>query len=206
MNEHQQAYYEQNIAAFQHNAAIIPGAASPGQFIAATGTKEDDTGTFNGGSYRISHRDTNSLLTFQLAFGCPLNAKPGVMIGMSTTMTLRGSVTFKWIKLISGSEMAMSKYTGPGELLLAPSVLGDITVLRLDGTQEWKMGHDAFLASTSGVITKHRAQGISKAFLSGEGLFVYNVTGEGLLWLQSFGAIIKKEVSALFFIPVETHH
>jgi hypothetical protein len=35
-------------------------------------------GTFNGGSYRISHRDTNSILTLQLAMGCPLTVKPGV--------------------------------------------------------------------------------------------------------------------------------
>jgi hypothetical protein len=35
-------------------------------------------GTFNGGSYRISHRDSNSLLTLQLAMGCPLTAKPGM--------------------------------------------------------------------------------------------------------------------------------
>lgn len=34
-------------------------------------------GTFNGGSYRVSHRDTNSILTIQLAMGCPLIAKPG---------------------------------------------------------------------------------------------------------------------------------
>lgn len=38
----------------------------------------DDVGTFNGGSYRISHRDTNSILTMQLAMGCPLSAKPGM--------------------------------------------------------------------------------------------------------------------------------
>jgi hypothetical protein len=34
-------------------------------------------GTFNGGSFRISHRDTNSILTIQLAIGCPMVAKPG---------------------------------------------------------------------------------------------------------------------------------
>ena len=37
----------------------------------------DDVGTFNGGSYRVSHRDTNSILTVQLAIGCPFTAKPG---------------------------------------------------------------------------------------------------------------------------------
>lgn len=56
----------------------MPGGAPPaGQFVGAGATNQDDVGTFNGGSYRISHRDTNSLLTVQLAMGCPLVAKPG---------------------------------------------------------------------------------------------------------------------------------
>ena len=38
---------------------------------------QDDVGTFNGGSFRISHRDSNTILTLQLAMGCPLTAKPG---------------------------------------------------------------------------------------------------------------------------------
>lgn len=41
---------------------------------------DDDIGTFNGGSYRISHRDTNSILTIQLATLCPLTVKPGTNI------------------------------------------------------------------------------------------------------------------------------
>lgn len=46
-------------------------------FVGAGVTQQDDVGTFNGGSYRISHRDTNSILTLQLAMGCPITAKPG---------------------------------------------------------------------------------------------------------------------------------
>ena len=53
------------------------GAPSAAHFVGASAT-QDDVGTFNGGSYRISHRDTNSILTLQLAMGCPLTAKPGM--------------------------------------------------------------------------------------------------------------------------------
>lgn len=50
----------------------------PSQFgQVVNSTTQDDVGTFNGGSYRISHRDTNSILTLQLAVGCPIEAKPG---------------------------------------------------------------------------------------------------------------------------------
>jgi len=51
-----------------------PGGAGAGAAVLTT----DDVGTFNGGSYRVSHRDTNTILTVQLAIGCPLTAKPGM--------------------------------------------------------------------------------------------------------------------------------
>ncbi|KKK12106.1 hypothetical protein AOCH_000027 [Aspergillus ochraceoroseus] len=164
-------------------------------FMGAVSTSADDVGTFNGGSYRISHRDSNSLLTLQLAVGCPLRVKPGVMIAMSPTISLRGSVTFGLKKVIAGGEMTMSTYTGPGELLVAPTVLGDITVIRFSEGQEWKVGRDAFLAATSGVKHEYKAQGLAKAFFSGEGLWIYKFYGTGLLWMQSFGAIIKKDLA-----------
>lgn len=56
------------------------GAPAFGQFKGAMSTEADDVGTFNGGSYRISHRDTNSILTIQLAMGAPVVAKPGMFL------------------------------------------------------------------------------------------------------------------------------
>jgi len=165
-----------------------------GQFAPVPATNPDDVGTFNGGSYRISHRDTNTILTLQLAMGCPMTAKPGAMIGMSATMTLKGSVKFSMKKLIAGGEMATSTYTGPGELLLAPTFLGDISLLRLNGSEQWSVGKDAFLAATQGVVKDYKSQGIGKALFSGEGLFVYKVSGTGIMWIQSFGAILRKDL------------
>ncbi|KAJ5396664.1 Mitochondrial biogenesis protein AIM24 [Penicillium cosmopolitanum] len=207
-----QQYAQHNAAAVQQNAAIhrpslsqspplkaniehLPGGApAAGQFSGASAANEDSIGTFNGGSYRVSHRDSNSLLTVQLAIGAPFTARPGAMIAMSTTVTLKGTFHFAWKKLLAGGEMTMSKYKGPGELLIAPSTLGDIIVLRINENNEWKIGRDAFLASTDAVAHKYQAQGITKGVFSGEGLFIYKITGDGLLWVQSFGAIIKKDL------------
>lgn len=55
---------------------LVSGAPPAGHFVGA-GAVIDDVGTFNGGSYRISHRDTNTILTIQLAMGCPFDGKPG---------------------------------------------------------------------------------------------------------------------------------
>ncbi|CAI7577680.1 unnamed protein product [Penicillium glandicola] len=190
---------QHNQAAFDQNQAIgiqkMPGGAPAyGEFSGARGTNQDDTGIFNGGSYRISHRDTNSLLTVQLAMGCPLTVRPGAMIAMSPTMTLRGTVSFSLKKLVIGGSMTMSHYTGPGELLLAPSVLGDIMALQLEKSDEWKIGRDAFLGHTAGIDHKYQAQSIAKGVFSGEGFFVYKITGTGILWMQSFGAIVQKDL------------
>lgn len=59
-------------------ANLVGGAPPPAHFVGAVSTS-DDVGTFNGGSYRISHRDTNTILTIQLAMGAPLHAKPGTL-------------------------------------------------------------------------------------------------------------------------------
>lgn len=117
------------------------------------------------------------------------------MIAMSPTVTVKGALKFSMKKLIGGSEIAKSTYTGPGEVLFAPSFLGDITTLRLTGEEQWNVGKDAFMAATQGVVKELKNQGISKAFFSGEGLFVFRVSGTGIMWIGSFGAIIRKDVS-----------
>ena len=114
---------------------------------------------------------------------------------MSPSVTLKGAVKFSLKKLVAGGEISTSTFTGPGEILFAPPTLGDITTLRLTGKEQWKVGRDAFLACTQGVVKEYKSQGIGKAMFSGEGLFVYRISGSGLMWISSFGAIIRKDVS-----------
>ena len=177
------------------SAPRMPGIPDASQFKGAGGVTTDDVGTFNGGSYRISHRDTNSILTLQLAMGCPITAKPGVMIAMSPSIMLKGAMKFSLKKLVVGGDVNISTFTGPGELLLAPNTLGDIGIMKLTGNEVWFVGRDAFLAATQGVSKEYKNQGFSKAIFSGEGMFVYRMGGQGILWISSFGAIIRKDVS-----------
>ncbi|KIW01032.1 uncharacterized protein PV09_07546 [Verruconis gallopava] len=187
-------------------AQPVPQAAPPqqspghppqgGQTSFSSHASADDVGTFNGGAYRISHRDTNSILTIQLAMGCPIHAKPGAMIAMSPTITMKGEIKFSVKKLIAGGHMAMSSFTGPGELLLAPPTLGDIAAIQLSGKETWSVGKDAFLACTERVTKDYKAQKFSQAMFSGEGLFTYKISGTGILWVDSLGAIIRKDLQA----------
>ena len=124
---------------------------------------------------------------------------------MSPTVTLKGAIKFSMKKLIAGGEIATSTYTGPGEILFAPSYLGDITTLRLTGSETWNVGKDAFLACTQGVVKDYKNQGFSKAMFSGEGLFVYKISGVGIMWVGSFGAILRKDVSESTALPIALH-
>ncbi|KAF3932223.1 hypothetical protein ABW20_dc0110304 [Dactylellina cionopaga] len=161
----------------------------------SSGISQELVGQFNGGSYRIDHRDSNTILTMNLAHGCPITAKPGAMVAMAASVTLKGSVKISLKKLITGGELAHSTYTGPGEVILAPASLGDIVPIRLDGNQQWTMGKDAFLANTQGVVKDYKSQGLGSAMFSGEGLFVYKITGQGVLFVTSLGAIIQKNLA-----------
>ncbi len=117
------------------------------------------------------------------------------MLAMSPTITLKGEIKFSVKKLISGGHMTMSHYIGPGELILAPHALGDISAITLSGSEKWFVGKDTFLACTERVHKDYKMQTMSKAMFSGEGLFTYHVSGHGVMWVASFGAIIRKEVS-----------
>jgi uncharacterized protein (AIM24 family) len=117
------------------------------------------------------------------------------MMAMSPTVMVKGSINFSLKTVISGSYMLLqSTFTGPGEILIAPNMLGDITTIRLSGDEEWNIGKENFLASTQGVTRDLKRQGIGKALFSGEGLFVFRIGGTGVLWITSLGAIIRKDV------------
>ncbi|KAI0107124.1 tryptophan RNA-binding attenuator protein-like domain-containing protein [Nemania sp. FL0031] len=189
----QQAQQPSSAAAPPPAPNMSAGAPAAGQFAGASATM-DDVGTFNGGSYRISHRDCNTIVTIQLAMGCPLTARPGVLIAMSPTITLKGEYKFSMKKLVASGDLGHSTFIGPGELLLAPSMLGDITTIRLNGDESWSVSKDAYVASTQGIQRDYKRQGLGKAMFSGEGLWVHKITGVGLLWITSFGAIIRKDL------------
>ncbi|KAH0846609.1 hypothetical protein AYO21_10448 [Fonsecaea monophora] len=152
--------------------------------------------TADGISYSITNRDTNAMLNVRLPQGAVIKSKPGAMIQMSPTVVLQGKVKFSMKKMFTGGEMNESTFTGPGEVSLAPTLFGDITAIPVRGDEGWNLGKDAFLACTSGVVKDTKSQGLGKAFFSGEDLFIYRISGQGTLWVTSFGAIVTRDLQA----------
>lgn len=156
---------------------------------------QGDHGNFPGGSYSITHRDTNAVLTLDIAQGSTIKSKPGAMIHMAGTVQLTGKVNFSMRKMFTGGQMAESTYAGHGKVALAPTLFGDIVTLQVDHSSQWLIGKDAYLASTADVSKETKSQGIGKALFSGEDLFIYRLIGQGIVWLTSYGAVDKIDVS-----------
>ncbi|KAH9942526.1 DUF124-domain-containing protein [Epithele typhae] len=154
------------------------------------------TGNVEGASYKIDHRDSNSMLYLRLQPGYEIKGKPGSMVAMDASVQIKGNFKFSFKKVLLGAitaaQMSESTFTGPGEVMLAPETWGDIVPIHLDGQTPWMIGKDAFLACTSGVARTTKSQGFGKALFSGEGLFVYHATGQGVMWVQSLGAVTSR--------------
>lgn len=196
----QQQQYQAYAPQQAHQAAQAPQAHHAPQAQQAGGHHQQppsssDSGAFQGGTYSITHRDTNAVLGVTLQQGATVRSKPGAMIHMSGSVQLTGKVKFSMKKLFTGSEMSESTYVGPGRVALGPTLFGDIITLHLDGQQQWVIGKDAFLACTPDVKKETKSQGFSKTLFSGEDLFVYRVLGQGIMWLTSFGAVDRLDVS-----------
>ncbi|ODM14683.1 hypothetical protein SI65_09872 [Aspergillus cristatus] len=166
-------------------------------------SREDHVGSVDQCGYRVSHRDANALLTVYIGREGKLIAKPGAMISKTSGVDLKGSVSFSWMKVLARSEFAKSVYEGEGLVTLAPSLLGDVLPIRVntvappDSKQYsgvWKVGRDAFLASSKSVDADYETQGLTNAVFSGEGFFVYKFSGDGVLFVQSFGAIVGQNI------------
>ncbi len=71
---------------------------------------------------------------------------------------------------------------------------GDIVPIQLDGNTQWSVGKDSFLAMTHGVVKETKSQGLGKAMFSGEGLFVHRISGTGIIFVTSLGAIVQRQL------------
>lgn len=124
------------------------------------------SGNFEGVAYRIDHRDSNSMLSVTLPPGATVKAKPGAMVMMAGTVQIKGGFKKK-ISLgaaLTGGELSESTFTGPGEVVLAPEIWGDIFAINIQPNgAPWLVGKDAYLGATTNVSLSSKSQGFKKA-------------------------------------------
>jgi uncharacterized protein (TIGR00266 family) len=72
---------------------------------------------------------------------------------------------------------------------VGPPQPGGIIDARLDGSYELSVQKDGFLAATPGINVGTQMQNLAKGFLSKQGFFILKISGQGVVFLNTFGAI-----------------
>jgi uncharacterized protein (TIGR00266 family) len=153
------------------------------------------------------------ILKVKLAPGESIKAEAGALIAMSDTLDVTGSMEGGVLKglmrMIAGESFFFQRITanrGPGEVLLAHSVPGEIVPIPLDGQTDYILQKDGFFAATAEVEISTKMQNLMKGLFSGEGFFVLRASGVGTLFVSSFGAIYPIDLAAGQEIIIDTGH
>lgn len=157
--------------------------------------------------YRIQHAPVFSVVEFQLNADEEVIAQPDSMISMTSGIQISASLGEprsgrRWmsgLKSMLGGESffrAVFRAKRDGQtLLLAPDYYGDILPIPLDGTDPLFLSRGAYLAHT-GACRLDLKYGGFKGMMAKTGLFLLRVSGEGLLFCQTYGAIIERTLAA----------
>ena len=197
-------------------AEQAPPPQPPPQYQSAPGgggikIDDDARGQGRGYSYEILHQPSFSLAVVRLAAEQAIQAEAGAMVSMSANVELqsqmKGGLMGALKRAVGGESAFVSTFTargGPGEVTFAPGSPGDIAAIEMNN-QLFYVQSSSYLAGDAGLQVDTRWGG-AKSFFGGEGLFVLQVTGTGLLLLSSFGAIHRKRLAAGERYVVDTGH
>jgi uncharacterized protein (TIGR00266 family) len=157
----------------------------------------------------ILHRPSYAIADVHLNQGESITAEGGAMVSMTpgvsvTTSTFsRGGgagALLKGLKrLLTGESFFLNKFTAgqAGHVSLAPTLIGDIEQVDLDGSKNLIVQSTSYLAATEGLDMDTKFGGL-KGFFSGEALFWIKFSGQGKLLLSSFGGIFQIDVDGSF--------
>lgn len=171
----------------------------------------DARGQGRGYSFEILHQPSFALAVIQLQAEQSILAEAGAMVSMSANVELqsqmKGGLMGALKRAVGGESAFVSTFTargGPGEVSFAPGAPGDIAAIELSN-QMFMVQSSSYLAGDAS-LTVDTKWGGAKTFFGGEGLFVMQVSGTGLLLLTSFGAIHRRRLSAGERYVVDTGH
>jgi uncharacterized protein (TIGR00266 family) len=171
----------------------------------------DAKGTGRGYSYEILHQPAFALAIVQLQAEQSIQAESGAMVSMSANVELqsqmKGGLLGALKRSVGGESAFVSTFTargGPGEVSFAPGGPGDIAAIEMTN-QAFFVQSSSYLAGDQSLVVDTRWGG-AKSFFGGEGLFVLQVTGTGLLLTSSFGAIHRKRLAPGERYVVDTGH
>ncbi|MEM2848914.1 MAG: TIGR00266 family protein [Candidatus Bathyarchaeia archaeon] len=165
--------------------------------------------------YEIKYSPNYSVLEVSLEQSEIIVAEAGAMIYMTPQITVKtrkreSESLWRSIKTtVLGSEsFFINEYIaekGPGKVGFAPAPVGDIQPLKVEPWRGLILQKSAYLASTEGIHLDTEWQGFKKG-LFGQSLFMLKVSGEGLLFVNAFGAIDHHTLKPGESLIVDNYH
>ncbi|WP_322807800.1 TIGR00266 family protein [Thermanaerothrix sp.] len=160
----------------------------------------------------ILYRPSYSVARVRLAANEALLAETGAMVGMSAGVQLETKMKGGFLKSLSrsvlgGESFFVNTFRAPshgGEILLAPTLPGDVFLLELNN-ETYLVQSGSFMASSDGIQTDTKWSG-ARTFFGGEGLIMLRCSGTGKLLLSSYGAIHELDLKAGETYTVDTGH
>ena len=164
--------------------------------------------------YEIKYRPSYSLLVVSLGQGETITAEAGAMTYMTPNIeahtrkrekSLLGSLG---LSIIGGQSFWVNDYTaanGLGEAAFVAAPLGDIEMLEIKPGKGYVIQKSAYIASTQNVDLDIKWEGFTRG-LFGQGLFMIKVSGDGSLFINTFGAIDKHTLQAGQTMIVDNFH
>ncbi len=188
-------------------AAQMPPQTSGGAFH----FDKDGRGQGRGYTWEIEHQGAFALAVVQLQANQAISAEAGAMVSMSANIDLsselKGGVFGALKRAVGGESAFVSTFTaqgGPGEVALAPGAPGDVAGIEMQN-QVFMVQSSSYLAGDTALVVETKFGG-AKAFFGGEGLFVLQVSGAGLLLVSSFGSIHRKTLRPGEQYVIDTGH
>lgn len=172
---------------------------------------EDGRGQGRGYSWEVKYQGSFALAVINLQPDQAIHGEAGAMVSMSSNVELhsemKGGVFGALKRAVGGESAFVSTFTaqgGPGEVTLAPGSPGDVAGIAMRD-QTFLVQSSSYLAGDISLVVDTKFGG-ARSLFGGEGLFLLQVSGTGLLLVSSFGAIHRKALSRGESYVVDTGH
>ncbi len=147
--------------------------------------------------YNILYEGAYPIVEFNLKRGETIKAESDAMIAMSGTIDVTGNLNGGILgglarNFLAGESMffqELSANRGDGFAILGHSIPGGIIDVELDGSYSLNVQKDGYLASTESIDVSTTTQNLAQGVFSREGFFILKVSGTGVVFLSSYGAI-----------------
>lgn len=171
----------------------------------------DGRGQGRGYTWEIKNQGAFALAVVNLQPEQAISAEAGAMVSMSANVDLhsemKGGIFGALKRAVGGESAFVSTFTargGAGEVTLAPGAPGDVVGIEMTN-QTFMVQSSSYLAGDTSLLVDTKFGG-AKSWLGGEGLFLLQINGTGLLLVSSFGAIHRKTLRPGEQYVVDTGH